>query len=85
MEMEQNKMKMEQQKMRLELQKGVWCGYQNSWHTGHAKITYDKLLHSSTNIENPGIGLDTKSGIIAYFDCVISSCNKYSQGCSQSP
>jgi len=63
MDMEQNKVKMEQQKIRLELQKGVWCGYKGQWNTGNAKIPYDKLLHSSTNIENPGIGLDTLSGV----------------------
>ena len=49
----------------MELQKGVWCGYQNHWKKANSKITYDKLLHSSTNMENPGIGLDTQSGIIA--------------------
>ena len=54
---------MEQYKMRLELQKGVWCGYQNEWTTDNAKITYDKLFHSSTNIVNPGLGLNTQSGI----------------------
>ena len=29
------------------------------------QISYDKLLLSSTNMENPGIGLDTQSGKIA--------------------
>ena len=52
--------------MRLEFQKGFWCGYKGGrWTTAHAKITYDKLLHSSTNMDNPGLGLDTQSGIIA--------------------
>ena len=59
----------------MKLQKGVWCGYQNEWNTANAKLTYDKLLHSSTNIENPGIGLDTKSGIIASLNHCILSCN----------
>lgn len=63
MKMEQNKMEMEQQKMRLELQKGVWCGYKGGWSTGNAKIPYDKLLHSSTNMEDPGIGLNIQSGV----------------------
>ena len=57
-------MKMEQQKIRLELQKGVWCGFRSLWRTANAKILFDKLLHSSTNIENPGIGLNTQSGMI---------------------
>ena len=57
-------MEMEQNKIILKLQKGAWCGYQDGWNTGNAKIPYDKLLHSySTNFENPGIGLDTQSGI----------------------
>ena len=74
-----------QHKIEMELQKGVWCGYQDSWYAGNAKITYDKLLHSSTNIKNPGIGLDTRSGIMACLNYFITSCNKYSQECSQSP
>ena len=79
-ELKQQKMEMEQKKIRLELQKGVWCGYQDAWSTGNAKIPYDKLLHSSTNIENPGIGLDTKSGITICLNPVITYC---SQECSQ--
>merc|ERR1711976_671392 len=75
MEMEQNKMKMEQQKMRLELQKGVWCGYQDYWGTNNANITYNKLLHSSTNLENPGIGLNIQSGITICLNHVITSCS----------
>ena len=63
-EIKQQKMEMEQNKIRLELQKGVWCGYQDIWDTSKAKITYDKILHSSTNMEDPGIGLNTQSGII---------------------
>ena len=79
-------MEMEQNEIILELQKGVWCGYQDGWNTGNAKIPYDKLLHSSTNIENPGIGLNTQSGIIACLYHVITSYNKCSQEsshCSQ--
>ena len=61
----QQKMEIRQHKIEMELQKGVWCGYQNSWNTTNAKITYEKLLLSSTNMKNPGIGLDKESGIIA--------------------
>ena len=61
----QLKIEQEQNQMRLKLQKGVWCGYQSLWTLEKAKITYDKLLHSSTNIVNPGLGLNTQSGIIA--------------------
>ena len=50
-------------KIEMGQKKGVWCGYQDRWDTANAKIPYDKLLHSSTNIENPGIGLDTQSGM----------------------
>ena len=78
-------MEMEQNKIILELQKGVWCGYQDGWNTGNAKIPYDKLLHSSTNFENPGIGLDTQSGITVYLNHVITACNKCFQECSQCP
>ena len=67
MKMKQNRMQKEQQKMSLELQKGVWCGYKLKWNTANAKITYDYLLYYSTNIKNPGIGLNTQSGIIAYY------------------
>ena len=59
----QHKIEMEQQKIRLELQKGVWCGYQNEWNTANAKISYDKIMLSSTNMQNPGIGLNTQSGV----------------------
>ena len=51
-----------QHKVEMELQRGVWCGYQNYWTTDDAKISYDKLLHFTTNMNNPGIGLDTQSG-----------------------
>ena len=59
----QHRIEMEQQKIRLELQKGVWCGYQNEWNTANAKISYDKIMLSSTNMQNPGIGLNTQSGV----------------------
>ena len=59
-------MELKQQKIEMELQKGVWCGYQDRlFQRPNAKIYYDKLLLSSTNMENPGIGLDTQSGKIA--------------------
>ena len=58
-------MKMELSKTRLELQKGVWSRYRGSWDTANSKISFDKLLHTSTNMENPGIGLDPQSGQIA--------------------
>jgi len=61
--LEQNEMKMEQQKIRLELQKGVWCGYKDKWNTANAKISYNRIMHSSTNMKNPGIGLNTQSGV----------------------
>ena len=84
-EMEQNKMKIEQQKIRLELQKGVWCGYKKTLSKkANSKIQYDKLLHSSTNMENPGIGLDTQSGTVVCINHVITSCNKCPKECSQS-
>jgi len=62
MEMEQNKIKKKQRKIEMELQKGVWCGYQSSWSKSNSEISYWKLLHASTNMKNPGIGLDTQSG-----------------------
>ena len=58
----QHKMEMELHKMRLEFQKGVWCGYKYRFTAADTKISYQKLLHSSTNMKNPGIGLDTSSG-----------------------
>ena len=73
----QHRIEMEQQKIRLELQKGFWCGYKLSWNTANAKITYGKLLHSSTNMENPGIGLNTQSGIFACL-YLITFCDKCS-------
>ena len=70
----QQKIEQEQKQMRLEFQKGFW--YKGGrWTTAHAKITYDKLLLSSTNMENPGIGLNTQSGIIAFLNHCIPSCN----------
>ena len=74
MKMEQNKMKMEQHKVRLELQKGVWCGYQEKWSTQFATIPYKRIIHFSTNMKNPGIGLDILTGLIACLNHVISSC-----------
>ena len=44
-------------------QNGVWCGYQDSWNADNKTITYDGLLHSSTNMNDPGIGVDLQSGI----------------------
>ena len=90
MEMEQNKIKMEQQKMKIEqqkleikqhkmeieLQRGVWCGYQEKWSAPFATIPYNRIIHFSTNMKNPGIGLDTQTGLIACLNPVISSCNK---------
>ena len=72
-----------QHKMEMQLQKGVWCGYRHLWSTKSANITYEKLLHSSTNIENPGIGLDIQSGIIACLNHFITPCNEFSQESSQ--
>ena len=45
-------------------QKGVWCGYKDqlSANADWTTITYDKLLLSSTNINDPGIGIDIESG-----------------------
>ena len=47
----------------MQLQKGVWCGFRGSWSASYSKIKYDKLLHSSTNMVNVGVPLDTQSGI----------------------
>ena len=71
---------MKLQKMEMELQKGVWCGYKSRWSTANSKINYDKLLHSSTNMVNPGVGLDTQSGIYIpvsiYFISVVVKVNQ---------
>ena len=63
-----------QHKMEMELQKGVWCGYKERlYKKANAIIPYDKLLHASTNMKNPGIGLDTQSGIIVCLNYAITS------------
>ena len=69
MKMKQNRMQKEQQKMSLEFQKGVWCGYKLKWNTANAKITYDYIssLLLNKHKESAGIGLNTQSGIIAYY------------------
>merc|ERR1711902_166523 len=51
-----------QHKIEMQLQKGVWCGFRGSWSASYSKIPYDKLLHSSTNMVNVGVPLDTESG-----------------------
>ena len=65
--MKQQKIELKQERMELkmekELQKGVWCGYKEYCSCSNSKIKYDQLLHSSTNMVNPGVGLDTQSGI----------------------
>ena len=61
-----------QQKIEMELQKGLWCGYQSDWEISNSEIPYEKLLHASTNMKNPGIGLDTQSGMN---DCLFISCH----------
>ena len=58
--------------MEMEQQKGVWCGYKNLYNTANAKISYIKIMHSSTNMKNPGIGLDIVSGMIVCFNHVIT-------------
>ena len=62
-EINQLKIEINQQGIERELQKGIWCGQQDMWTSANAKISYDKLLHSSTNMKNPGYGLNTQSGI----------------------
>ena len=41
---------------------GVWCAYKDSWNGENSIITYDEPLHSSTNMNDPGIGIDLQSG-----------------------
>ena len=48
--------------LEVQLQNGVWCAYQDQWSEGYSIITYDDLLLSSTNMNDPGIGIDIQSG-----------------------
>ena len=41
---------------------GVWCAYKDFWSAGYSRIIYDKILHVSTNMNDPGIGLNIHSG-----------------------
>ena len=42
---------------------GVWCGYKNEWDEDRSIITYDELMmNSSTNMNEPGNGLDIQTG-----------------------
>ena len=72
-----------QHKIEMQLQKGVWCGYKGSWDKADSKIKYDKLLHSSTNMVNVGVPVDTQSGIALASKYYITFCYKYPQECSQ--
>ena len=38
-------------------QTGSWCGYQNQWTSGHALITYDKILHMDSNINKNALNM----------------------------
>ena len=71
-QIKQLKIEQEQNKMRLELQKGVWCGFTAEWKRAYAKIRFETLLHSSTNMKNTGNGLNIESGKgLCFNHCII--------------